>query len=153
MGLKTLSFLALFLPSLYILLSSLSLPNLAQAEPTNNAGSDSSYLTVNLSYLGYNTDTTAKLYDVMYGSSLKTPDMFTSLIIKSSQNIGYLVTASTDKDHSNLVRQKNNLNEQDAYINPTQSDYNYKTANIVYKSSSSARDNFTIDGSLSLIHI
>ena len=83
----------------------------------------------------------------MYGSSLKTPDMFTSLIIKSSQNIGYLVTASTDKDHSNLVRQKNNLNEQDAYINPTQSDYNYKTANIVYKSSSSARDNFTIDGS------
>ena len=133
MGLKTLSFLTLFLPSLYILLSSLSLPNLAQAEPTNNTGSGSSYLTVNLSYLGYNTDTTAKLYDVVYGSSLKTPDMFTSLIIKSSQNIGYLVTASTDKDHSNLVRQKNNPNEQDANINPIQSDYNYKTANTVYK--------------------
>ena len=142
MGLKTLSFLTLFLPSLYILLSSLSLPNLAQAEPANNTGSGSSYLTVNLSY-----DTTAKLYDVAYGSSLKTPDMFTSLIIKSSQNIGYLVTASTDKDHSNLVRQKNNPNEQDANINPTQSDYNYKTANIVYKFNSSTGEDFTIDGS------
>ena len=145
MGLKTLSFLTLVLPSLYILLSSLSLPNLVKAEPTNNTSSSSSYLTVNLEYVS--DDTTAKLYDVVYGSSLKTPDQFTSLIIKSSQNIGYLVTASTDKNHSNLVRQKNNPNEQDANISPTQSDYNYKTANIVYKSRSSARDNFTIDGS------
>ena len=120
MGLKTLSFLTLLLPSLYILLSSLSLPNLAQAEPTNN--NDDSYLTVSLSNKDANT--IAKLDKYITNDNTKITNYPTILNIEAHSGVGYLATVSTNKDHSNLTREKTNPNDQDnQVINPIEANY------------------------------
>ncbi len=126
MGLKTLSFLTLVLPSLYILLSSLSLPNLAQAEPTNN---NNSYLTVSLSNKDANT--IAKLDKYITNDNTKITDYPTTLSIEANSGVGYLATVSTNKDHSNLTRERTNPNDQDnQVINPVQA--NYSEQEIAY---------------------
>ena len=119
-SLKTLSFLTLFLPSLYILLSSLSLPNLVQAEP-NNINNDS-YLTVSLS--NQDANTIAKLDKYITNDNTKITDYPTILNIEANSSVGYLATVSTDKDHSNLTRERTNPNDQDnQVINPVQANY------------------------------
>ena len=129
MGLKTLSFLTLFLPSLYILLSSLSLPNLANAEPTNN-NNDSTYLTVSLSNKDANT--IAKLDKYITNDNTKITSYPTILYIEARSYVGYLATVSTNKDHSNLTREKTNPNDQDNQaINPVQA--NYSEQEIAYR--------------------
>ena len=121
MGLKTLSFLTLFLPSLYILLSSLSLPNLAKAEPTNN-NNDSTYLTVSLSNKDANT--IAKLDKYITNDNTIITNYPTILNIEANSGVGYLATVSTNKDHSNLTREKTNPNDQaNQVINPVQANY------------------------------
>ena len=127
MGLKTLSFLTLFLPSLYILLSSLSLPNLAQAEPTNT--NNDSYLTVSLSNKDANT--IAKLDKYITNDNTIITNYPTILSIEANSGVGYLATVSTDKDHSNLTRERTNPNDQDnQVINPVQA--NYSEQEIAY---------------------
>ena len=129
MGLKTLSFLTLLLPSLYILLSSLSLPNLAQAEPTNN-NNDSTYLTVSLSNKDANT--IAKLDKYITNDNTKITNYPTILNIEANSSVGYLATVSTDKSHSNLTREKTNPNDQaNQVINPVQASYNEQE--VVYR--------------------
>ncbi len=137
MGLKTLSFLTLLLPSLYILLSSLSLPNLAKAEPTNN-NNDSTYLTVSLSNKDANT--IAKLDKYITNDNTIITNYPTILNIEANSGVGYLATVSTNKDHSNLTRERTNPNDQaNQVINPVQAKYNseqgvsYGTSNGVIK--------------------
>ena len=127
-SLKTLSFLILFLPSLYILLSSLSLPNLANAEPTNN-NNDSTYLTVSLSNKDANT--IAKLDKYITNDNTIITNYPTILNIEANSSVGYLATVSTNKDHSNLTRERTNPNDQaNQVINPVQA--NYSEQEIAY---------------------
>ena len=127
MGLKTLSFLTLLLPSLYILLSSLSLPNLANAEPAQPNNDASQYISVELlDGCTSNSSSLSKLDKDIGSEGIKVTNCPTFLNVRAQKGsgYGYIVTVSTDKSHSNLTREKTNPNDQDnQVINPVQAGY------------------------------
>ena len=113
MGLKTLSFLTLVLPSLYILLSSLSLPNLAQAEPAQPESNTPRYLMAELSSYTGDPSNLAKLDKDIGSNNTKATGNPTILDVQTSKGVGFIATVSTNKTHSNLTREKTNSNDQD----------------------------------------